>query len=753
MTDEELRNLEDPNFNEKEKKKIREKRKEETDKLYKYFKSEMSHLAVSVRDLSDKYSCLDHVFRSFHGVMESWLWEYEKKRPNEAAQIRLDELRNDEELNKQPKIKEMLIAYTKVRQADLNNKIEDPAGNYGLDKDTTVTEQQKEGLRTFHRWLQKHCDTAGIQKKGFGSNGPVRNYAEEFMKLPARVQLKALFLLETGKRKDPKETADNRDSQNDSYVPNMKDIRSTMVASKFKFFKRFNGGQFYWSKLQDAVEIAKESEESLKAYSDELKALQNTGKVLDKNEKEQAGKKVFAPQNGETEAEIEKQSKRKEKHSWSFWGAMLDKFETWSGYAEEVESHRELADGAHAIRLKNAEEVINKNTGKVVSVAAGAAAAVSVASGIAELGSQWSLLKKKDVLGKFVELGGSLSDLGSTGADIAKSVVGVGGDALEVVGGGLAVASGAALMLKNGIDLYGEHKNGLKVEKVLSQMNDLKKNLEAEKTKLEKDQRDFNSQKNTYDKNLREQKEKELHDRNVQYEMDKENLRKIEQIAKLSQGDIARNKTRGVFGLVEGGLLTGSGSVALAATAGAIAPIAGPIAVVAGVSSGIAIGAVQAVMNDKQRVDQNRQYIDSDMYQSDRDRREKEKNAQENLKIGQELFEAESEEWKKAKQMYENSTQDPETFRDQIRDLYVAKQGYIHQTAGKEGIKDKLFGEVYDEVYEKAEPQDKNSLQGKIRTSFQDLLRSEGIQVRHTAERRKQYGASKDKVLDQIRER
>lgn len=752
MTYEELRTLDNPGSNKY--KDAVEKRNKETDQLYDYYKKEMSHLAGSVRTIEDKYGCLDRLFRSAQGVMESWFKQYTGKQPEEASRITIDELKTNKELNKNPHVQKMLITYTQVCQQRELGKVDDPAGKYGLDADHTITEQQREGLKTFQQWLQKHCDTAGIQISGFGSKGPVRNYAEEFMKLPARVQLKALYLVETGKRKDPMEVADNRDSQKDSYVPDMNKLRNTMVASKFKFFKRFNGSQFYWNKLQDAVEIARQSEDQLKSYTDRLQELKNQKQDLSEKEKEDLRKEVFVSQSL-TEEEISKQSARKEKSSMGAGEAAWDKVEKISDYESKVENiYKGIADNSYAINKKNANLSINEPVGKAFSVAGGVSAVVSTVSEMAELKSKWSLLKKKDVLGKTLGIGAGLSDTGSYSMDITRNVVGVGGKVLDVVGSGFCVASGAALLAKNGIDLYSEGKNIGKLNKIQKNLGEMQKELKEEETKLKKDKDEFANNKSQYDKQIQQEKEKELQDRENAYNEKAESLKKIEKIAKLSKSDSKRNMIKSGTGLVGSGFLAGSGTVGLLSTVGVIAaPIAGPVGAVVGATAGLTTGIIQAVEDDKIRVRQNRQYIDSEMYQSDRERKNAQEKALKNLKDSQSLFEKDSKEWKKMEKMIQEAEKNTEKFQDKIRDLYVAKNGYIHQTAGTEGIKDKLFGEVYDQVYEKKEPKDEKSLEGKIHTSFQDLLRSEGIQVRHTEERRKEKGASKEKVLDQIRER
>ena len=70
--------------------------------------------------------------------------------------------------------------------------------------DPSLTKAQREGLEEFHRWLNRNCEKTGVL--GDKEAGGMRDFANKFMSQPASVQLKALYLLETGKRKAPDAT-------------------------------------------------------------------------------------------------------------------------------------------------------------------------------------------------------------------------------------------------------------------------------------------------------------------------------------------------------------------------------------------------------------------------------------------------------------------------------------------------------------------------------------------------------------------
>lgn len=127
--------------------------------------------------------------------------------------------------------------------------------------DPTLTDAQRQGLKEFHKWLYRNSDKTGFI--GLGNDGSMRDFANNFMKQPAAVQLKALYLLQTGKRKNPDNSGlDDLNSQL-SYVPNLEEIKKPLIATKWKFWKRTNGSQFYWEKLSESLNLAKENEAEL----------------------------------------------------------------------------------------------------------------------------------------------------------------------------------------------------------------------------------------------------------------------------------------------------------------------------------------------------------------------------------------------------------------------------------------------------------------------------------------------------------
>lgn len=155
-----------------------------------------------------------------------------------------------------------------VYEASNTLSMEKAEYKYSLAGDTTITDAQRKALYQFHHWMRKHNGTAGLKWAGFGYKGSTVDFSERFMRLPARVQLKALYLVESDRRKNPIEDIDNEISQD--YVPNYDKLKGKMTSS-FVFARKYlNKSRYLWSKLEQAANIAnkKETVEKLKSYTD-----------------------------------------------------------------------------------------------------------------------------------------------------------------------------------------------------------------------------------------------------------------------------------------------------------------------------------------------------------------------------------------------------------------------------------------------------------------------------------------------------
>jgi hypothetical protein len=76
----------------------------------------------------------------------------------------------------------------------------------------------------------------------------------EILKMSRRRRLYIYYLVETRERVNP--SPDGFIKSQTDYVPNIKEFKNKMIASKLKFYKRFTGGYIYWHKLTEAIGIA-----------------------------------------------------------------------------------------------------------------------------------------------------------------------------------------------------------------------------------------------------------------------------------------------------------------------------------------------------------------------------------------------------------------------------------------------------------------------------------------------------------------
>ncbi len=176
------------------------------------------------------------------------------------------------------------ITLKSVRKASGNLSMGKSDDNYSLAGDTTITDEQRKALYQFHHWMRKHNGSAALNWAVIGYKGSPVDFSERFMRLPARVQLKALYLVESNKRKHPVEDIDNAISQD--YVPNYDNLKKRMTSSFFFIRKYANRSRYFWNKLEQAASIANSpaSVEALKSFTDAKK----------KNAQEKA-RKFFIP--------------------------------------------------------------------------------------------------------------------------------------------------------------------------------------------------------------------------------------------------------------------------------------------------------------------------------------------------------------------------------------------------------------------------------------------------------------------------
>lgn len=131
-------------------------------------------------------------------------------------------------------------------------------------EDNTLTDKQKKGIAEFERWLYRNCDKTGFKFKGGGKSK--RDFANEFVKLPAREKLNALYILQNDKGLTELTDKEKKDSQL-KFAPDLKKLKSKIIEPYISVMKRLSGDQFKWAKIQQAVQLSKQKEEELKKYT------------------------------------------------------------------------------------------------------------------------------------------------------------------------------------------------------------------------------------------------------------------------------------------------------------------------------------------------------------------------------------------------------------------------------------------------------------------------------------------------------
>lgn len=114
----------------------------------------------------------------------------------------------------------------------------------GLIVPMQLTDAQKINMNKISQWMVRNAagsDTASSFVLNFIMNQPVR------------LKLLAYYLIETESRR----ATDSLGILNSQgYVPDLNHFKDKMIASKFKFWKRFTGSAIYWDKLGDAMRTA-----------------------------------------------------------------------------------------------------------------------------------------------------------------------------------------------------------------------------------------------------------------------------------------------------------------------------------------------------------------------------------------------------------------------------------------------------------------------------------------------------------------
>lgn len=153
--------------------------------------------------------------------------------------------------------------------------------------DDGLSEEQIAGIHAIDQWMFRNMVHDGL------TGSTQERYVCELMKRPMRERLLSYYIVEKGQYKNP--NAATTVCSQAGYIPNLEAFKSCMVATKFKFWRRRNGGQIYWNKLDLAFGYASQNRNMVHTFSlasqeeEKLKKSQNLQplqkKALERQEK------------------------------------------------------------------------------------------------------------------------------------------------------------------------------------------------------------------------------------------------------------------------------------------------------------------------------------------------------------------------------------------------------------------------------------------------------------------------------------
>ncbi len=140
----------------------------------------------------------------------------------------------------------------KNKDGEFEEKTELEKRNEELDKG--VTHAQAAKIAEIDRWLLRNYNNGGMVG-AFRSK--VKKNRSEFifnlLSLSKRERLFIYYMIETRSRTKPDERGNDMIYSQQRYVPSLSNFKDKMVATKWKFSKRFTGDYIYWDKLDQAM--------------------------------------------------------------------------------------------------------------------------------------------------------------------------------------------------------------------------------------------------------------------------------------------------------------------------------------------------------------------------------------------------------------------------------------------------------------------------------------------------------------------
>lgn len=145
----------------------------------------------------------------------------------------------------------------KMQKADkslFDEKNELKKRNEELDKG--LTKEQERGVAEIDRWLLRNYNNGGLVG---GFRNKVKKNRAEFifglLSLSKRERLYIYFMIESRKRVKPDESGDDMIYSQKHYTPDLDNFKDKMIATRWKFSKRFAGDYIYWDKIDKTLSL------------------------------------------------------------------------------------------------------------------------------------------------------------------------------------------------------------------------------------------------------------------------------------------------------------------------------------------------------------------------------------------------------------------------------------------------------------------------------------------------------------------
>ncbi len=162
-------------------------------------------------------------------------------------------------------LKQQIILHTMVKGDDQEESY--------FNQDEGLSKEQIAAVSRLDTWVIRNFRNGGIMGL-VGVKADRTDIVSNLLSMSRRKRLYIYYLIETRERVEP--TLDGFTKSQTDYIPDLDKFKGRMIASKFKFYKRFTGGYIYWHKLSEAMAIAGQADSMLEATQDVMAPNQET---------------------------------------------------------------------------------------------------------------------------------------------------------------------------------------------------------------------------------------------------------------------------------------------------------------------------------------------------------------------------------------------------------------------------------------------------------------------------------------------